>query len=83
MKTTKIILLSMMCLSLCSCGTVLEPVYKTWDCGNLWKSNDCILFEPFKGDSERTAANKKINYSYYRSYASQKIKRPAKTWGDK
>lgn len=41
-KGSKILLLSAVCLSLCSCST--GPVGRTLDCVDLWRFNNCIVF---------------------------------------
>ncbi|GJL85450.1 MAG: hypothetical protein DHS20C02_12250 [Micavibrio sp.] len=88
MKVTKILLLSAVCLSLSSCGSV----GRTLDCTDLWRFDNCILFEKQKvkpGPGGVRIRGGKVVYpqshnnspNIYKSYRPPKIKKPAKVWG--
>lgn len=71
------------CVVLSSCSTV----GKTLDCTDLWRFDNCIFFDSLDGPAKAKRAGGYSKRSYneqvsLKVYRFQKIKKPAKTWGN-
>ncbi|GEM_PF-5791268 len=78
-KGSKILLLSAVCLSLCSCST--GPVGRTLDCVDLWRFNNCIVFPKNKVTKKRGGVSYRGGKRVYpQSYSASEYKKPSKVW---
>ena len=89
MKTKKALLLILPCLFLSSCGTVDRSL----DCIDLWRFDNCIIFEKnkvtkprggvsYRGGTRIYPLQQNNKVKVYKDYSSVKIKKPSKTWGE-
>ncbi len=70
----------MVCVALSACSTV-KTVESTLDCIDLWRFENCIVFDAFDDNKAKKKYNAKKSHNY-KIYKPQRIIKPSKTWGD-